>query len=135
MDKKIWDKLINEAKRVQNARTISPFIEAGQVGAAILTDKGNIYTGVCMDTACTLGVCAERNAIMNMITNGESVITKIVCIDSHGNVGSPCGACRELIMQLDKKSKDIEILINRKTYETITMEKLMPLWWGYDRFK
>ena len=69
MDKKIWDKLINEAKRVQNARTISPFIEAGQVGAAILTDKGNIYTGVCMDTACTLGVCAERNAIMNMITN------------------------------------------------------------------
>ena len=135
MDNNIWDKLISEANKVKNHRVISPFIEDGQVGAAILTNKGNIYTGICMDAACTLGLCAERNAIMNMITNGESVITKIVCIDSKGNLGTPCGACRELIMQLDKNSKNIEILLNKNTYETITMEELMPMWWGYDRFK
>lgn len=133
-DKIIWDKLIKKALEVQDHRIISPFIEGGQVGAAILTKNGNIYTGVCIDTASTLGICAERNAIHNMITNGESKIDKIVCVDSTGSVGSPCGACRELIMQLDANSKDIEILIDENTYETVTMEELMPNWWGYSRF-
>lgn len=134
-EKEKWDLLIEKAKEVRNPRMISPFIEGGQVGAAILTKNGNIYTGVCLDTASSLGICAERNAIHTMITNGESEIEKIVCIDSKGQAGSPCGACRELIMQLDKNSKAIEILINEETYETITMEELMPNWWGYSRFE
>ena len=83
-EKEKWDLLIKRAKEVQNGRTISPFIEGGQVSAAILTKNGNIYTGVCIDTACTLGICAERNAIHTMITNGESKIEKLVCIDSKG---------------------------------------------------
>lgn len=135
MEKEIWDLLISKAKEVRNPKVISPFIEGGQVGAAILTKAGNIYTGVCIDTASTLGICAERNAIHTMITNGESKIDKIVCIDSSGKAGSPCGACRELIMQLDKDSKNIEILQNEETYEVITMEELMPDWWGYSRFE
>ena len=59
----MWNKLYNSARKVQNGRTISPFIDAGGVAAAILTKKGNIYVGVCIDTASTLGMCAERNAI------------------------------------------------------------------------
>ena len=135
MEPNIWDTLLIEAKKVQNHRVISPFIEGGQVAAALITDKGNIYTGICLDTASTLGVCAERNAIFNMLTNGESKISKIVCITSSGNVGTPCGACRELIMQLDKDSKNIEFLVNKDTYETVTMEQLMPDWWGHSRFE
>ncbi len=133
-NKEIWDKLINETKKVINPRVISPFIEGGQVGATILTKTGNIYTGVCIDTASTLGICAERNAIHTMITSGESKIDKIVCLDKEGNICMPCGACRELIMQLDKESKDIEILLNKDTYEVIKMEELIPNWWGYSRF-
>ena len=133
-DKEIWNTLIEKAKDVQNPRVISPFIEGGQVGAALITKKGNIYTGVCIDTASTLGICAERNAIHTMITNGESEIDRIVCIDSRVKVGTPCGACRELIMQLDKNSKDIKILIDSEKFEYVTMEELMPSWWGYDRF-
>lgn len=133
-DYKIWDKLYNEACKIQNSRVISPFIEGGQVAAAILTKKGNIYTGVCLDTASTLGICAERNAIFNMLTNGESKIEKIVCVMSNGNVGTPCGACRELIMQLDKDSKNIQILIDKNEYKAITMNVLMPNWWGTNRF-
>ena len=66
-----WERLYNAALQVQNPREISPFIEAGGVAAALLTKGGNIYVGVCIDTACTLGMCAERSAIANMITNGE----------------------------------------------------------------
>ena len=134
-DKEIWDLLISKAKEVQNHRILSPFIECGQVGAALMTKSGNIYTGVCIDTASTLGICAERNAIHTMITNGESQIDRIVCIDSKGNAGAPCGACRELIMQLDKDSKDIKFLMNKNTYEYVTMKELVPNWWGYDRFE
>ncbi len=133
-EKEVWDMLITRATEVLNPRTISPFIDAGGVGAAILTKDGNVYTGVCIDTSCTLGMCAERNAIANMITNGESQIDKLVCVMSDGEVGSPCGVCREYLMQLDKDSKNIEILIERNTYKTVRLEELIPDWWGYDRF-
>lgn len=126
----IWDEMYKEAKEKLNPRVISPFIEAGGVAAAILTDKGNIYTGVCIDTSCTLGMCAERNAIANMITNGESKIVKLVCVMGDGSVGSPCGACREYLMQLDKESPSMEILVDYKEKATITLNELIPDWWG-----
>ena len=118
---------------VRNPKEISGMISAGQVSAVILTKNHNLCTGVCIDTASSLGMCAERNAIANMITNEESEITKLVCVDSKGNVGSPCGACREFLMQLSKKSKDIEILKNIDTKETIPLSELIPDWWGYTR--
>lgn len=134
MKNDIWEKLYNEAKRVQNARVVSPFIEAGGVAAAILTKNGNIYVGVCIDTASTLGMCAERNAIANMITNGESKVDKVVAIVEDGSVGAPCGACREYLMQLDKDSGDIEILMDYETRKTVRLRELIPEWWGKNRF-
>lgn len=134
MSKDIWDKLYSEARKVQNGRTISPFIEAGGVAAAILTKAGNIYVGVCIDTASTLGMCAERNAIATMITNGEHQIDKVVAIIEDGSVGSPCGACREYMMQLDKDSEDIEILVDFENKKTVRLKELIPDWWGKGRF-
>ena len=131
----MWKKLYDAAVNVQNGRIISPFIEAGGVAAAILTKKGNIYVGVCIDTACTLGMCAERNAIANMITNGESQIDKVVAVMPDGKVGSPCGACREFMMQLDKNSGDIEILMDLETEKTVKLKELVPDWWGTSRFE
>lgn len=130
-----WERLYTAAKNVINPREISPFIEAGGVGAAIMTQEGNIYTGVCIDTASTLGMCGERNAIANMITNGESRIAKVVAIGPDGKAGSPCGACREYMMQLDKNSGDIEILLDLETRKTITLKELIPDWWGTSRFE
>lgn len=131
----MWNKLYDAAIKVQNNREISPFITAGGVAAAILTKQGNIYVGVCIDTASTLGMCAERNAIANMITNGESQIDKIVAVMSNGQVGSPCGACREYLMQLDKNSGEIEILLDLKSQKTIKLKDLIPDWWGTSRFE
>lgn len=129
----VWDELYEKANAVRNPRDVSGLIRAGQVGAAILTKNHNIYTGVCIDTASTLGMCGERNAIANMITNGENEIIKLVCVDSKGKAGSPCGACREYLRQLDKNSKNIEILKNEQTKEIIRLEELIPDWWAYDR--
>lgn len=131
----MWNKLYEAAKRVQNGRTVSPFIEAGGVAAAILTKKGNIYVGVCIDTASTLGMCAERNAIANMLTHGEHQIDKVVAVMPDGRVGSPCGACREYMMQLDKDSGEIEILLDLEAEKTVKLKELIPDWWGRERFE
>ena len=131
----IWDTLYNEARKVQNDRTVSPFIDAGGVAAALLSAGGNIYVGVCIDTASTLGMCAERSAIAAMLTHGESKIDKVVAVMPDGNVGSPCGACREFMMQLDKDSGNIEILLDKDTKNTVFLRDLLPDWWGKSRFE
>lgn len=131
----MWDKLYEAAREVQNGREISPFVEAGGVAAAILTKKGNVYVGVCIDTCSGLGMCAERNAMANMITHGENAIDKVVAVMPDGRVGPPCGACREFMMQLDKDSGEIEILMDRETKETVRLKELVPHWWGVERFE
>ncbi len=126
----IWSDMIAAAGAVRGARKISDYVEAGAVSAAILSGSGKIYVGVCIDTACTLGVCAERNAIFNMITNGESAIKRVVCIMGNGKVGgAPCGACRELMVQLMPDTyKKIEILTDENG-STVTLGELTPNWW------
>lgn len=124
-----WDRLYIAARKVQYERKISPTIDAGAVCAALLTEKGNIYTGVCIDTACSLGMCAERNAIANMITNGESHIKKIAAVMPDGKAGMPCGACREFMMQLDECAGEIEILCDYETKGTVKLKALLLDWW------
>lgn len=126
----VWLELLNRAKEVQNPRTVSDSIDAGGVAAAILSSNGNIYTGVCIDTACSIGMCAERNALSTMITNGENQIDKVVCIGSKGNIMLPCGVCREFMMQLSKENRNAEILLDFEKKETITLDKLLPNWWN-----
>lgn len=127
--------MYDKAKSVQNPRVISPFIDAGGVAAAILTENNNIYVGVCIDTSASLGMCAERNAIANMITNGESKITKVLAIMPGGKIGPPCGACREFMMQLHQDSKNIEVLMDYNSLTTVTLGELCPNWWTGSRFE
>ena len=128
--KKIWDELYNAAKKVLNPRKVFSIIEAGGVSAAIEAETGKIYVGVCVDSACSLGICAERNAIFNMITNGEYKIKKIIAINSEGKVIPPCGACRELMSQLMPSDyKKIEIMLDYEKCKIVTLGDLTPEWW------
>lgn len=126
----IWNKLYDEAKRILNPRKVSNMIDAGGVAAAIEAGSGKIYVGVCVDSACTLGVCAERNAIFNMITNGESVIKRVITVCSDGKTGPPCGACRELMAQIMPQDyKAIEIMLDYESGRVVTLGELTPEWW------
>ena len=130
MDNDIWKTLYERADSVRCERKLSELMEVGSVGAAILTDKGNIYTGICIDTACGMGMCAERNAIANMMTNGENKILKVAAVMPDGSSGTPCGVCREFMMQLGKESKDIEILLSLEPLKTVKLGEQLPDWWG-----
>ncbi len=127
---KIWNELRDAARKVVNPREISRMIEAGGVAAAVEAASGKIYVGVCVDTACTLGVCAERNAMFNMITNGENVIRRVVAIDRDGRAVPPCGACREFMTQLMPESyRSVEIMLDYEKEKIITLGDLTPDWW------
>lgn len=126
----IWQEMYQAAKAVRNGRKISDYADAGGVAAAILSSSGRIYTGVCIDTCSALGICAERNAIFNMITNGEHEIKKVLAIMPSGKLGAPCGACRELMVQLmPEKYQEIEILMELESEEVVTLGELTPKWW------
>ncbi len=127
---KIWEEMHDAAKAVLNPRRISEYVTAGEVSAAVLSKSGKIYTGVCIDTCSTLGICAERNAIFNMITNGEQEIDKVLCIPPVEGRGAPCGACRELMVQLMPDTyKDIDIMIDYKNNVVMKLGELTPEWW------
>ena len=127
---KIWQEMYAAAKAVLAPRRISEYVTAGEVSAAVLSKSGKIYTGVCIDTCSSLGICAERNAIFSMITNGENEIDKGLCIPPFEGKGAPCGACRELMVQLMPESyKDIEIMLDYSKGKVIKLGDITPEWW------
>lgn len=126
----IWRTLYQAAKAVQRPRDISERISAGGVAAAIESASGKIYTGVCVDTSSSLGICAERNAMFNMITNGDNEIRRVLAIMPDGKTGAPCGACREFMAQLMMgKYHDIEIMLDYQHDRIVTLDELLPDWW------
>ena len=127
---KIWTEMYEAAEAVLNARRVSEYVTCGEVSAAVLSKSGKIYTGICIDTCSTLGICAERNAIFNMLTNGEHEIDKVLCLLPDGSSGAPCGACRELMVQLMAgKYHDIEIMLDYSTGRVVKLGELTPEWW------
>lgn len=129
-DHAAWRRLYEAVGAVQNGRRVSEYVEAGGVAAAIEAGSGKIYTGVCVDTACTLGICAERNAIFQMLTNGESKIVRVLALMPDGKTAAPCGACRELMVQLMPEDyRNIEIMADYDSMTTVTLGELTPDWW------
>lgn len=127
---KIWEELRKAAMAVMRPREISHLMEAGGVAAAVESASGRIYAGVCVDTACTLGVCAERNALFNMITNGEDAIRRVIALDRSGRALPPCGACREFMAQLMPDGyRSIEIMMDCAQNRVVTLGDLTPQWW------
>ena len=125
-----WKKMYEAAKAVQNGREISERIYAGGVAAAVESASGRIYVGVCVDTSCTLGICAERNAIFNMITTGEQDIKRVLAIMPDGKTGAPCGACREFMTQMmPGRYHNIEIMLDYENERIVTLGELTPEWW------
>jgi cytidine deaminase len=122
-----FDELYGQAKSVLNPRRLSQEAEAGGVGAAILTESGRVYTGVCIDTSSSMGFCAEHAAAAAMITAGENRVVKMVAVDWDGTILPPCGRCREFISQLHEENPNAEVLVDKATVRTL--RELLPFDW------
>ena len=122
-----FDELQQRARSVINPRRLSDDAEAGGVGAALLTAGGNVYLGVCIDTACSMGFCAEHAAAAAMVTAGESRVVKMVAVGSDGRVMPPCGRCREFISQLHPDNVNAEVMVGAAL--VVALRDLLPYDW------
>ena len=93
----------------------------------LLTESGAIYTGVCIDTACSMGFCAEHAAAAAMITAGENRVLKMIAVGWDGRIMPPCGRCREFISQLHDDNVKTDVLVGDDLIMTI--EQLLPFDW------
>ncbi len=116
-----FDELRKIAVNTLNERELSKEASAGTVAAALLTDKGNVYTGVCIDMPAGMGFCAEHAAAAAMVTAGESRIVKMVAtgISDNGCTCAPCGRCREFLNCLNDENYLCEVLLEDGTVTTI----------------
>jgi len=122
-----FDELYRQAKSVINPRRLSPEAEAGGVGAALLTESGRVYTGVCIDTACSMGFCAEHAAAAAMVTAGESRVVKMVAVNWDGKILPPCGRCREFISQLQQDNLNAQVMVGDG--KIVSLRELLPYDW------
>jgi len=136
----IWERLYEKAREQYHPEKVSPFVYAHHVVCALEAENGEIFTGFCIESCCgVMDLCAERVAALNMYVNsGQTVIKRLIAFRSQapsgGGSGMPCGACREFLMQLSLKNKDMEIMVDYEKRETVTLKELLPQWWGYERY-
>lgn len=137
----IWETLCQKAQEQYRPAEITPFLYAHHVVCALESENGQIFTGFCIESCCgVMGLCAERVAALNMyLSSGQTVIKRLVAFRDQppfgGGSGMPCGACREFLMQLSERNRDMEILVDLETRKTVTLGELVPNWWGYERYE
>lgn len=136
----IWEKLYLKAKEQYHPEEVTSFIYAHAVVRALEAEDGEIFTGFYIESCGdVVTLCAERVAALNMYVNsGQTVIKRLIAFRDKppygGGSGMPCGACREFLMQLSLKNKDMEIMVDYDKRETITLSQLLPMWWGEERY-
>lgn len=112
------------------------------VAAAVLTDKGNIYTGVNVENASyPAGICAECNAVAKAVSSGEKHIRSIAIVgkDKDGNDSgyvSPCGICRQVLREFSDPDK-LKVIMAKSVsdYKEMTLEELLPVSFGPEYLK
>jgi cytidine deaminase len=125
------DELINIARKNVNPIKLSADdLDAATVGCALLCENGKVYEGVCIHLSCGLGFCAEAAAIANMIKDGQTRIVKIVAV-SRNHVLSPCGRCREMMVQINYENLDCDVIM--PSLESMKLSLLIPYHWMTDK--
>lgn len=117
--------MIEKAKTVLQPRELFLGNSAGDVACALLSSRGNLYLGVCIDISSGIGFCAEHSAIAAMITAGETGIAKIVAVWGENTILPPCGRCRELMYQIDESNLECtEIIVGVDS--VVKLKELLP---------
>ena len=122
------EELIKKAKSLIKPRKIKHGYKVGDVGCALITEKGNVHVGVCIDAPSGMGFCAEHAAISSMITRGEYIIKKIVAVAEDERILPPCGRCREFMNQIHKQNTKTEIIIGKN--KVVKLKELLPHSWS-----
>ncbi|NBJ71476.1 MULTISPECIES: cytidine deaminase [Clostridia] len=98
-----------------------------QVGAALQTVSGTIYTGCNIENAAyPVTCCAERVAIFQAIAKGEREFTEMAVVADTNRPVPPCGSCRQVMSEFFSSDMPIYLTNLKHDVKTITMEELLP---------
>jgi len=106
------EELIEAAYKVAGVFTPSEDCTVGGVAAALVTAAGNVYTGICIDTECSLKA-------------HESEIRLIVAVRTDGAIVPPCGRCRELMWQVSPLNAAARVIVGNHD-RTVLLSDLLP---------
>lgn len=122
---KTKEKLIEEAiKARENA--YAPYSKFN-VGAALLTKSGKIYTGCNIGNAAyPLSICAERVAIFKAISEKEYDFVELAVVADTKRPISPCGSCRQVMSEFFGKQMNIHLANLLGDTKTYIMEEILP---------
>ncbi|MCR4663211.1 MAG: cytidine deaminase [Endomicrobiaceae bacterium] len=121
--KQAYQQLLEYAKQV-SANSYSPYSKF-KVGAAVLCEDNKVFVGTNVENASYgLSMCAERTAIFTAISNGCKEIKAVAVYSKKGNV-TPCGACRQAILEFSQKA-DIIYNTDKDKIKIVNISKLLP---------
>ncbi len=119
--------LIERAKTLVVQKKVSGGV-VGEVGSALLTNDGKVFTGVSLDLSCGIGFCAEHSAIANMISHSNETQIKTIVAHNGNDVMYPCGRCREMMELIDIRNRDnTEIIVTEN--KKLKLKDLLPGEW------
>ncbi|MCU0284982.1 MAG: cytidine deaminase [Acidobacteria bacterium] len=126
------EKLLQAAQHVKE-RAYAPYSNF-HVGAALSTPSGKIYSGCNVENSSYgLTICAERNAIFQMIAAGENKISELLIIGDSEHFLPPCGACRQVIAEFANKNTPIYMCNKNGAYQQTTVGELIPYMFFLDK--
>ena len=126
------EKLLTAAQEAK-ANAYAPYSHF-HVGAALLTDSGKIFSGCNVEnTSYGLTICAERNAIFQMISAGERRIAEILVIGDTEQFLSPCGACRQVIAEFSSNDTPVYLCNKQGQWKKSTVAELLPYTFFLDK--
>jgi cytidine deaminase len=123
-----WKTLLKLAIAARE-KSYSPYSHY-QVGAALLTRSGQVYTGCNIENAgYSPSNCAERTAIFKAVSEGERDFVAIAVVTSNG--GAPCGVCRQVIREF---APNLPVIIGDMAdhYRVLSLADLLPDSFGPD---
>jgi cytidine deaminase len=118
--------LIAAARGVQGEYRLGFDFSAGSVGAAVRSRGGRTYTDICLDLSCGIGFCAEHAAVAEMLKHRESQVEAVVAVGGD-RILSPCGRCRELLVQIDPRNLDCWVILGED--RAVPLRRLLPEHW------
>jgi cytidine deaminase len=97
------------------------------VGAALLTKNGKVYLGANIENSSYgLTICAERTAVFNAVLEDEREFESIAIAGDSDEYISPCGACRQVLMELCGKDLKVFMVNNKGEYKESVLSELLP---------
>jgi cytidine deaminase len=117
------EQLIERALSIRN-KAYAPY-STYNVGAALLTDSGEIFDGVNVENAVySMTICAERNAVFQAVAHGYRSFQAIAVASDYG--GSPCGSCRQVLSEFGPDIVVFTIDSDGEVVLETTVRELLP---------